>query len=222
VQIADLAGGGLWAAVRILAALREGQGTHLDVSMTEGAMSLLLPWLGDRTFGGQPLRRGERTLNGGYAGYGAYRAGDGKYLAVGALEPKFWGGLCREVGISGSAADPAAPAERQRELREQLGRALGGDPRDAWCERLERADVCVEPVLEMEELEGHPQHRARGLFYTLQDPQRGPLSLLRLPVDGEPAQRPAPRHGEHTDEVLAAEGVTAEEIAELRAQGAIK
>ena len=222
VQIADLAGGGLWAAVRILAALREGEGTHLDVSMTEGVMSLLLPWLGDLTFGGQPLRRGARTLNGGYAGYGTYRTGDGKYVAVGALEPKFWGGLCREVGISGSAADPIAPAERQRELREQLGRALGVEPRDAWCERLASADVCVEPVLEMDELEAHPQHRARGLFYTLHDPQRGPLSLLRLPVDGEPAQRPAPRHGEHTDEVLAAEGVTAGEIAELRAQGAIK
>ncbi len=109
VQIADLAGGGLWPAVRILALLAAGRGGHLDVSMTEGALSLLLPWLGNLALDGQPMRRGAEPLNGGAARYRPYRTADGRYLAVGALEPKFWSSLCAQLGIPAAAPDATAP-----------------------------------------------------------------------------------------------------------------
>jgi crotonobetainyl-CoA:carnitine CoA-transferase CaiB-like acyl-CoA transferase len=222
IQVADLAGGSLWAAVRILAALRTGEGAHLDVSMTEGVLAFMLPWLGDLAFGAPPLRRGEGTLNGGFAGYGTYHtAGDG-HVAVGALEPKFWAGLCRALGRPCDLADLVAAAPRQHALRDELQARFGGATRDEWAERLAPADVCTEPVLEIEELEAHPQHRARGVFHTALDPERGPITLPRLPLGGEPATTPAPKLGEHTEEVLREAGFTEEELARLLAEGAMR
>jgi crotonobetainyl-CoA:carnitine CoA-transferase CaiB-like acyl-CoA transferase len=222
VQIADLAGGALWATIRILAALRSPEPAHLDVSMTEGALALLLPWFGDLCFGSPPLRRGEATLNGGAASYGVYRAGDGGHLAVGSLEPKFWSGLRSSLGLPVEMAALVAPPARQRELRAEIAARLESAPRDAWAEKLAAADCCCEPVLEMEEVAEHPQHRARGVFRTLEDPARGPIRLPRLPLDDQLATGPAPRLGEQSDEILAAAGLSLEEIAELRGIGAIR
>ncbi len=222
VQLADVAGGALWAAIRILAALHTGEGAHLDVSMTEGAMSFLLPWLGDLAFGGKPLRRGEGTLNGGSAAYDTYRSADGGHLAVGALEPKFWTALCKAVGIGCELSDPIAPPARQAEVREALSQRFATSKRKDWEKKLASADACVEPVLELEELESHPQHQHRGVFYTLEDPERGAVRQLRLPTGGEPATRPAPRLGEHTEEVLGEAGLSADEIAALRKAGVVR
>ena len=219
VQIADVAGGAMWAVIRILAALHSGRGAHLDVSMTEGAMSLLLPWLGDSAFSGQPLRRGQWTLNGGAARYNTYPTADGGHLAVGALEPKFWISLCAALGIAGEMDE--AP-EKQQQMKEKLRSRLGEEPLEHWNDTLPAADACVEPVLEMDQLADHPQHKHRGMFYDLEDPQRGPVSLLRLPVDSEPASTPAPAQGQHTDEVLGDLGCSAEEIARLRADKVIR
>lgn len=215
VQVADLAGGGLWAAIRILAALHGGRGTHLDVSMTEGAMSLLLPWLGEMAFGGRALRRGEGLLNGGSPSYDIYPTADGRYLAVGALEPKFWSALLRVLGVDGQ------PDPRQQ-MHDRVAAQISAATRDAWTERLQGFDTCVEPVLEMDELQDHPLHRQRKMFYELQDPSRGPITQLRLPVDEPSASSPAPRLGEHTGQVLAEHGLSREEIQRLRADGIIR
>jgi alpha-methylacyl-CoA racemase len=223
VQIADVAGGALWAAIRILAALQGGGPAHLDVSMTEGSMAFLLPWLGDLAFGGQPLRRGRGTLNGGAACYNVYPAGDGGHLAVGALEPKFFAKLLESLGLSADGLNnPMAPAEEQAQQRAELERVFAGAGRDEWAERLAPADACVEPVLEMDELEEHPQHRQRGMFYALDDPRRGAVTQLRLPGSTDPGRTPAPLQGEHTDEILAEAGLGTEEIDELRRTGVVR
>ncbi len=217
VQIADIAGGAMWATIQILAALRSGQGAHLDVSMTEGAMALLAPWFGELAFGAEPLRRGESMLNGGRACYRSYQTSDGRHLAVGALEPKFWAALCGTVGEPCDMSDPVAPPARQAELKETIAGHLAAADRDTWCERFATTDACVEPVLEMEEVRDHPQHRHRGVFFDLDDPERGTLSLLRLPLSSAArATSPAPRRGEHTDEILAAAGLDQAEISALR------
>src|SRR4051812_8298828 len=105
VQIADLAGGSLWSATAILAALvgrhRTGRGAHLDISMTEGALALLAAEIGNLDCGLQ-ASRGIARLNGGFACYGVYRTKDDRCLAVGALEPKFWLALNQAVGRQGS------------------------------------------------------------------------------------------------------------------------
>src|SRR5437762_926653 len=88
----DLVVGSLWGATAILGALvgreRTGRGAHLDISMTEGALALLAAELGNLECGARPTR-GVEALNGGMACYGVYRTADRRYLAVGALEPKF-------------------------------------------------------------------------------------------------------------------------------------
>jgi crotonobetainyl-CoA:carnitine CoA-transferase CaiB-like acyl-CoA transferase len=223
IQVADVAGGALWGAVRILAALHGGGGAHLDISMTEGAMAFLLPWLGELAFGGEVQRRGEGMLNGGKACYNTYATADPPHhVAVGALEPKFWAALRQALGQAAEGSDPVAPAARQAELKAELDRTFAAATRDTWAQRLQAVDACVEPVLELEELADHPQHRHRGVFYELHDPTRGPVSQLRLPVDGRPASTPAPRQGEHTEQVLAEAGLSPDEIAALRADGAVR
>src|SRR5690606_1964399 len=114
-QIADLAGGALWGATAVLGALvaraRGGGGDHLDISMTEGALALLATELGNLDCGGEAPTRGTGMLNGGLACYGTYRTRDGKYLSVGALEPKFWLAFNAAIGRKGDmgelVADPA-------------------------------------------------------------------------------------------------------------------
>ena len=222
IQVADLAGGALWPAVRILAALMSSEGCHLDVSMTEGALSMLLPALGDLAFGAEPLRRGTGLLNGGAGVYRPYATADGGHLAVAPIEPKFWQALGAAPGGVARAPPPLAPAERQAEISAALEQTLSSKDRDTWTEELAPVDACVEPVLEMEELADHPQHQARGAFVTTEDPERGPITLPALPMEGELPDSPAPGQGEHTEEVLREAGLGLDEIDALRKDAVIR
>src|SRR5581483_9002021 len=94
LQFADLAGGSLMAANAILAALVRREGRHLDISMTDGMMRLLSIHGANALCRGQAPRAADELLSGARPAYRYYRCGDGRYVAVGALEPKFWGRLC--------------------------------------------------------------------------------------------------------------------------------
>ena len=202
VQVGDIGGGSLFALVGILAALHErqrtGVGRLVDISMTDGSMAFLHMHLAARlAMGaeGAPLQRGVETLNGGYPCYGVYRCADDKYLAVGALEPKFFQGFCVALGrpeLYDGAYDLGGDAKK---VRAQLEVILAGKPRDAWVELFRGHDVCVEPVLEGDEVQQDAQLKARGMF--LEGGQlRTPLQFGPIP------NRPAPKLGEHTKEVL--------------------
>ena len=219
VQIADVGGGSLFAVVGILAALQErtrtGQGRFLDVSMTDGATAFLHMHLAARlAMGpqGTPLSRGVEALNGGYACYGTYRCADGKYLAVGALEPKFFAKLCAalerpelvELGYDTAGGGAAKAKQALQEIF--LTRT-----RDAWAQALGPLDVCVEPVLEGDEVLHDPQLRARGLFV-----DGGSQVHLKTPLDFGPMPvRPAPALGEHTAQVLTEAGLSQAQVAAL-------
>lgn len=222
VQVADIAGGALWATIRILAALRSEQGADLDVSMTEGAMSLLLPAWGDFAFGGDPPRRGRDTLDGGNAAYGSYRTADERHLAVGALEPKFGAALGELLQLEGCDRALVADEQEQRQLRTQLSGALEKRSRQAWETELARVDACVEPVLEMEELPDHPQHAARRAFFSADDQERLSPRLMQLPLDGAPPTCPAPCQGEDTRALLQELGFDDTAIAELIQRGIVR
>jgi crotonobetainyl-CoA:carnitine CoA-transferase CaiB-like acyl-CoA transferase len=218
VQVADLAGGALWSATAILAALvgrdRTGRGEHLDISMTEGALALLAAELGNLDCGARPTR-GAETLNGALACYGVYRTADDRYLSVGALEPKFWLAFNAAIGRAGSVAELAGGPEVQARVRDEVQAILATRTRDAWVEALAGHDACCEPVLELDELADHPQHAAREVFFTVDGGALGPLRQLRTPV-GVPAHSTAPpRHGEGGREVLAEYGFSDDEIAAL-------
>jgi alpha-methylacyl-CoA racemase len=212
VQIADLAGGSLWSATAILAALvgrhRTGKGAHLDISMTEGALALLAPDLGNLDCGAKPTR-GVETLNGGLACYGVYRTKDARYLAVGALEPKFWLVLNAAIGRPPVATElVAAPADQAR-IRDELAGIFMQKTAAEWHVVLAPHDCCVELVTELDELPSHPLHAAREVFFEIDGGAGvGPIMQVRTPV-GRPAKpSPPPKHGEHTAEVLAEYGVT--------------
>jgi alpha-methylacyl-CoA racemase len=219
IQIADLAGGALWSATAILAALvqreRAGKGAHLDISMTEGALALLAAELGNLDCGARPTR-GIETLNGGLACYGVYRTKDDRYLAVGALEPKFWIALNQAIGRPPSVAEivgnPADQAKTRASLAEIFAQKTGAE----WNALLAGHDCCVELVLEPEELAGHPLHQAREVFFTIDGGEGvGPVLQTRTPV-GRPANPlPPPRLGQHSREVLGEYGLSDAEIAAL-------
>jgi crotonobetainyl-CoA:carnitine CoA-transferase CaiB-like acyl-CoA transferase len=217
VQIADLAGGALWGATAILGALvgreRTGRGAHLDISMTEGALALLAAELGNADCGAHPTR-GTETLNGGMACYGVYRTADDRYLAVGALEPKFWLALNEAIGRPPRVAELAGNAAEQAAVRAELAAIFATRTAAEWHAHLADRDCCVEVILEPDELADHPLHRERGVFFTIDGGAGvGPIRQVRTPVGAPESPRPPPRLGEHSREVLAEYGFADAEIA---------
>ncbi|ACY18943.1 CaiB/BaiF CoA transferase family protein [Haliangium ochraceum] len=239
VQIADLAGGALWSATAILAALlartSSGEGQHLDISMTEGALALLAAELGNLACAPEPApSRGNQALNGGLACYRVYQSGDGKYLAVGALEPKFWLQLNRALGREAHAGEVAAPPEQQERIAAELAAIFRTRSRDEWTAILREYDCCVEPVLELDELDEHPLHRERELFFSLPGAAAAPASAdsasaaasaasasaaswpqVRTPLGTPSGRGLPPRLGEHSREVLGDYGFDTADIEAL-------
>lgn len=216
VQIADLAGGALWGATAILGALvgraRTGKGAHLDISMTEGALALLAAELGNQDCGATPTR-GTETLNGGLACYSIYATKDGRYLAVGALEPKFWIALNTAIGRPPQVAELIGD---QTKTRSELAAIFATKTGAEWKEILDKHDCCVELVLEPSELAAHPLHTAREVFFTVDGgPGVGAIQQTRTPLGTPKNPSPPPRLGEHTAAVLAEYGIPAETIDQL-------
>src|SRR5690349_11356469 len=152
VQIADLAGGALWGATAILGALvgreRTGQGAHLDISMTEGALALLAAEIGNLDCGVRPTR-GAETLNGGLACYSVYRTADDRYLSVGALEPQFWMAFNTAIGRKGALTELMGSLAQQDAIRAEIQAILVTRTRDEWAAIFAAHDCCCEPVLEV-------------------------------------------------------------------------
>jgi crotonobetainyl-CoA:carnitine CoA-transferase CaiB-like acyl-CoA transferase len=207
-QIADLGGGALMAAFGILAALRSGQGQFVDVSMADGALS----WLA--LLAARPeSRRGALTLGGGIACYRPYRCADG-YVALGALEPKFFAAFCAGVGREDLVEHQFDPPGS--DAHAELAAIFLSRTRAEWEAFNARHDCCLEPVQELDEALADPQFRARGMV--LGDALGTPVKLSATPADPGGA---APGPGEHTEEVLGEAGFSPAEIAALRAAGAI-
>ena len=228
VQIADVGGGGLMAAVGILAALRErdetGRGRFVDISMLDGAVSWLAMHAAGFFIDGVPPRRGQMRLSGQLACYRTYRCGDGKYATVGALEPQFWTALCKALGVPEFADRQAAPPDEQDVMGERIEEILETRSRDEWVRELADLDACFGPVNDLAEAFADPQVVARGMRVEVPTAD-GPAGVVGNPVKfvGEKPEPPGPPpgFGEHTDEVLRSAGYADPEIAGLREAGVI-
>jgi crotonobetainyl-CoA:carnitine CoA-transferase CaiB-like acyl-CoA transferase len=212
------------AAVGILAALHEagrsGSGRFVDVSMMDVVASwgaVLASWY---LATGSVPERGRMPLSGGLACYRVYAAGDGKYLAVGALEPQFWRELCERLGVP-QLIDLHLDPTRQDEAAEKLGEVFASRSRDEWVEELAGLDTCVGPVNDAAEALADPHAAHRGQVAKVEGVAVGPGPAIKVSGDSPAALRPAPGLGQHTDEVLGSLGLDAEAVAALREGGVL-
>ncbi len=229
VQIADIGGGGLMAAVGILTALigrgATGKGQFVDVSMMDGAVAwhayhgLLYFLLG------QTPSRGESQLTGHYPCYSVYEARDGKYVTVGAVEPHFWRNLCEKVGFPDLVSKQYEEGEVREEAFRRLRAKFREKTRDEWVEFFRGVDICFGPVNSLKEMERDPQIRHREMVLTIEDGRGGASRGLGMPIklSDTPARvrRPPAGLGEHTAEILGELGYAAAEVDVFRRDGVI-
>ena len=221
-QVADMAGGGMSGALAVLAGLLarerdpERRGAFLDVSMFDGVAAILAPHLGRFLADGEAALPGRMHLNGRYPCYHLYRSRDQRWMALAALEPKFWAAFCALVERPDLLArqfedEPAAVAAVQE--------VIGSRTRAEWVAATDGRDVCLEPVNDLAEAAADPHAAARGLAL---DGESGtqPAPLVRFP--GQPAPNThVASQGEHSDEVLGELGYSRAEVDALRSAGII-
>jgi crotonobetainyl-CoA:carnitine CoA-transferase CaiB-like acyl-CoA transferase len=224
VQVGDF-GGGMAAAIGVLACLEEarrtGRGRLVDVSMLDVAVSweaVLLSWY---LATGTSPERGRMPLSGGLACYRVYRAGDGGYLAVGALEPPFWRTLCESLSLPELIDEQFAPPERQEQIAGRLQEAFSRKGRDEWVAALGGLETCVGPVNDVGEATSDPQFRHRRLLAKPEGRPVGPGPAVKVSGHDPGGLTPAPALGEHTEEVLSELGLSSEEIERLRTSGIV-
>ena len=211
VQAADFGGGVFPAVTGILAALlerqRTGRGRHLDVAMAVGCIPLNVMALAMSDAGLDDPGPGDGALTGGVPCFRVYRARTG-WLAVGALEPKFWRAFCRVLGLSELAGDGFALGERRDDAVCLIERRLAEADAEEWERRFAGVDTCVERVRTPREVLADPWLRESGTIGTATDPEGQPLAVFRaLPSWPDPSPLgPAPSLGEHTTELLGAPG----------------
>ena len=225
LQVADLLGGALNASTAILAALfaaaKTGNGTHVDVAMTEGSLAHNIFALHAIQTFGRARARGSDLLTGGVPCYGIYATLDGRHLAVGALEHKFWRALCEVLERPDLIAGQLATGREGEVVRQQLAAIFAQQTRAQWVERLAAVDCCVTPVLSPDEMLDDPQVRARDMIVTAADGSRQYAPPFRLAGHAFAIVRAAPAQGEHSAEILREAGFSDEEIGSLADSGAI-
>jgi alpha-methylacyl-CoA racemase len=202
VFMADVGGGAMTAAIGILAALvgrgRTGEGASLDISMHEAALYWVMLPAARTLVDDGAAAVGELPTFGAHACYNVYRTRDGREVALGALEPKFWIAFCEAVGRHDLAARQDEPGPGQAAVIDEVRAIFASRTRDEWLAFFEGHEVCLTPVNTPAEALVDPHIAARG---TVQ--RAAGLRAIRSPfLRGSQALSPAPEIGLHTDEVL--------------------
>ncbi len=227
--IADYAGGGMHAAMGIMAALiargQNGRGQYVDIAMMDGAMLVMAQAFAAHFYSGRVPQRGETQLDGGVPYYGVYQTKDGKWITIGSMEPWFYANLCRATGL-----DDFIPHQYNRdkhpEMRRRLEETFRTRTREEWFELLSKTDICAAPMLTLDEVKDNAQVKARNMIVEVDTPAGGKARQvgisIKLSATPGSIRSLAPELGQHTDEILAELGYTADAIAKWRSDGAIR
>lgn len=228
VQVADIGGGALMAAIGILSAViqreKTGEGQHLDIAMFDGVLS----WLSihaARYFLEKILpKRGTMHLTGGYACYQIYKTKDNRYISLGALEQKFWENFCKAINREDLIPKQLTDKD-QPEIIEGLRQLFKTKTLEEWTEYFKGVDACIEPILNLEEVFKHPQVRHRKMVIEIDHPVEGKINQIGTPIKSSrfsfEIRRPPPLRGEHTAEVLKEVGYSDREIQRFKEKGVI-
>ncbi|MFN8545746.1 MAG: CaiB/BaiF CoA-transferase family protein [Candidatus Binatia bacterium] len=229
VQIADIGGGALMAAVGILTALlareQTGRGQMVDIAMMDGAFAWQVLNLFRLLAEGTPPARGGTLLTGRYPCYAVYETRDGRHVTVGALEPHFWRRLCQELGMPELAERQFAEGTERDEMFRRIRAKFRERTMAQWVTALAHLDICFGPVATLGEAVDDPQVRHRQMMVELDDGHGRRRQTLGNPIklSDTPAslRAPQPEFGAHTDEVLATLGYSSADVAALRARGVV-
>ena len=231
VPVADIAGGSLNAVIAILAAIiareKTGKGQYIDLSMLDGLLSLMVTlypaYFADRNL----PERGKTALTGYYPFYGIYRTKDNQYVSLGAIEVKFWTAFCESINHPELIDKQFGDDNERLTMRKFLEEVFLSKTKDEWMEILEDAGVCVAPINTLDDSLKNPQILARGMIINTSHPEGGNVVQINFPAKfSETAvnvgRYPAPKHGEHTKEILIGLGFSPKEIDRLVGENIVK
>jgi alpha-methylacyl-CoA racemase len=221
--VADMGGGGMMLAVGVLAALfharATGEGQVIDASMTEGAA--ILGTYMFRSFAlGEIQERGTNMLDSGAPFYEVYETSDGRFVAVGAIEPFFYSELLKLLGLTAVATPDQWDRERWPEMKETFASLFKARSQAAWCEAAQRYEACLAPVHPPAQAPLDPNSVARSSFIERANIVQ-PAPAPRFQKTPSEAGEPPARLGQHTDEVMSQAGFSYSEITNLRLAGVV-
>ena len=222
--IGDFGGGSLYLALGLLSAVLHaratGQGQVVDAAMVDGAASLMSYFYGFWAEGVHTAERGSNRLDGGAHFYDVYQCSDGKWIALGSIEPQFYALLREKAGL----ADPAFAAQLDRTqwpaLKVKLAKIIAVKSRDEWCALMENTDVCFAPVLEIDEAPKHPHNVERATFVEVEGVVQ-PAPAPRFTLTPGAVQGPPPEIGAHNVSGLRDWGLASDYIQDLQTDGVI-
>ncbi|WP_119353000.1 CaiB/BaiF CoA transferase family protein [Azohydromonas sediminis] len=222
--VGDYGGGAMLLAFGVLAALyeaqRSGRGQVVDAAMTDGAALLSAMFYGLKAAGAWRNERGTNLLDSGAHFYDTYRCADGKYVAVGAIEPQFHAELLARLGLDAAEFKrPLDPAQWPQH-KARLAAVFATRTRDEWCTVLEGSDACFAPVLDWDEAPRHPHNVARGTFVEIGGVVQ-PAPAPRFSRSEAPTPAAPVAAGHDSEAVLRDWGIDAQRIGALRDAGAI-
>jgi alpha-methylacyl-CoA racemase len=222
--VGDFGGGALYLALGVVAGLLEaqksGKGQVVDAAMVDGAASLMTAIYGMHSSGFWNNERGDNILDTGAHYYEVYETKDGKHVAIGSIEAKFYAELLRLSGLQGEELPHQQDRKSWPKMKERLKTLFLTKTRDEWCKIMEGSDICFAPVLSMSEAPNHPHMKHRGTFVEENGvTQPGPAP--RFSRTPSKIQRPPARPGEHTEEALRDWGFANADLETLRKCGAI-
>ena len=222
--VGDFGGGALYLAFGLLAGIlsaREtGRGQVVDCAMVDGAASLMAMFYALRHDGRWKDERRANLLDGGAHYYDTYQCADGRWVAIGAIEPQFHAELLRRLEIDDPEFAHRNEPGHWDSLRAKLAARIAQKTRDEWCELLEGSEACFAPVLGLGEAANHPHIRARGSLVEHEGAIQ-PAPAPRFSLTPGAIQGPRPATGQHDREALMDWGFSAEAVEALRAAGAI-